>query len=62
MLSMVEVNFLGALEEEIAFRAVFRADDDNLQDVLQDVIAKVERIGGFPLGAVLKELVKVLPV
>ncbi len=32
------------------------------EDVLEHVIAKVQRGGGLPLGAVLEELVEVLPV
>jgi hypothetical protein len=32
------------------------------QDVLQNVVSKVERARGLPLGTVLKELVQVLPV
>ena len=32
------------------------------QDILQNVVAEVERAGGLPLGHVLEELVQVLPV
>ena len=32
------------------------------QDILQDVVAEIERAGGLPLGHILKELVQVLPV